>query len=259
VAGNPPTVVAHSDITPYFDDWWASNPHCLPHETVRPQVSGSPAVGEQLSASPGSWLNRLATGFAYQWRRCDLSGAACTDIPGAAGPTYVPTADDLGHTLRARVAATQGLDIEQLTPQDSDATAAVAPGASPPATGTAQTTGTVKTRSLAAAARSRSTITLNTVLRHGLRFKVRCSAACRVGARLLASLKGKHGHRAMMVLAVTHLHITTAGMATGHLRVNRKLRSRLRSGKPHELMLRVDVSGGHGRRQGIVKRIRVIG
>jgi hypothetical protein len=256
VAGNPPTVVSHPDMTPYFDYWWATNPHCLPHETVRPQVSGSPAVGEQISASPGSWLNRLATGFAYQWRRCDAGGAACTDIPGATAPSYVPTPDDLGHTLRARVAATQGLDIEQLTPQDSDATAAVAPAAS---TGTGKAPAPANARrALNVSANSRSRITLRALLRHGIAFTVRCSAACRVGARLVAYVKGKLGHRVALEFAVTDFRMTRPGTATGRLRVTRRLRSRLRQSKPHKLTLRVDVSGADGRRQARVRHIRVI-
>jgi hypothetical protein len=250
VAGNPPTVVSHPDMTPYFDAWWASHPHCLPHETVRPQISGSPTVGTKLTASPGSWLTRLATGFAYQWRRCAPSGAGCADIAGATAPSYVPTSGDLGHTLRARVAATEGLDIEQLTVQDSDATAAVAVGSSTAASGVSGA------GPLRASARLRSRITLRALLRHGLVFKVHCSEACKVRARLVATMPR---HRVGLVLAVADLRMRRAGTVTGHLRVSRKMRARLRQGKLHRLTLRIAVRGGDGQRRDIVRQVRVIG
>jgi hypothetical protein len=240
-AGNPPTVVAHPEITPYFNAWWASNPHCLPHETVRPQISGSPAAGAPITASPGAWLNRLATGFAYQWRRCTPAGAGCVDIPGATAPSYAPTPGDVGSTLRARVTATQGLAIEQLTAQDSDATAPV------------------KAAWLRVSARVRSRITLRALLRHGVTFKVHCSQACNVHARLLASVQGRLRHRVSLVLRVADLRMRRAGTVTGHLRVSRKLRSRLLHGKLHGLTLRITVRGGDSQRWGTVKRIRVTG
>lgn len=263
VAGDPPTVVAHPEMTPYFDAWWASHPHCLPHETVRPQISGSPAVGAQLRASPGSWLNRLATGFGYQWRRCAPAGAGCADISGATAPSYVPTPGDVGYTLRARVAATEGLDIEQLTPQDSDATAAVAAEwsstAAPAGSHSSAAPGPAKAAPLRASARFRSRITPGTLLNHGVVFKVHCSEACNVHTRLVASVHGRLGHRVVLVLAVADLRLSRAGTVTGHLRVSHKLRARLRQAKLHGLTLRITVRGGDGQQRGIVRRIRVIG
>ena len=44
--------------------------------------------------------------YTYQWQRCDAKGANCVDIPGATDDTYTPSADDVGHTLRAEVTAT---------------------------------------------------------------------------------------------------------------------------------------------------------
>jgi lysyl oxidase len=251
-AGDPPTVTAHPEITPYFNAWWASHPHCLPHETVRPQISGSPAVGAQLTAVPGSWLTRLATGFGYQWRRCTPAGAGCADIPGATSPSYVPAPADLGSTLRARVTATQGLAIEQLTAQDSDATAAVAP-APPASTAPAPV---VKAR-LRVSASIRNRITLRALLRHGVVFKVHCSEACKVHSRLVASVQMRHRHRVSLVLRVADVQLGKAGTVTGHLKVSRKLRARLLKGKLHGLTLSISVRGGDGQSRRIVRRIRV--
>lgn len=254
LAGNPPTVVAHPEITPYFNDWWASHPHCLPDETVRPQISGSPAVGAQVTVTHGSWLTRLATGFGYQWRRCTFAGAACVDIPGATATSYVPTAADLGHTLRARVTATQGLDIEQLTAQDSDATAAVAP-----ASASGSRSGASKAARLRVSASVKTRITLRSLLRHGVTFKVHCSQACKVHARLVASVQAKRRHRVSLGLRVVDLQMRKVGTLTGHLKVSRKLRARLLHGNLRQLTLHITVKGADGQRRAVVRRIRVIG
>lgn len=66
-----------------------------------PQASGPPAVGSTLQVAGSSWVPLSAT-FTQRWERCDATGAACDFIPGAAGPTYVPTEADVGHTLRVR-------------------------------------------------------------------------------------------------------------------------------------------------------------
>jgi hypothetical protein len=166
----------------------------------------------------------------------------------------VPTPGDIGSTLRARVAATQGLAIEQLTAQDSDATAAVAPAptsSAPP--------GPAKAAKLSASASVKSRITLRALLRRGLTFKVHCSQACRVHARLLASVQGRHRHRVSLVLRVADLRMRGAGTVTGHLKVSRKLRARLLHRKLHALTLRISVRGSDGQRRAIVRRIRVTG
>jgi predicted actin-binding protein/lysyl oxidase len=257
-AGNPPTVSSHPEITPYFDTWWASHAHCLPHETVRPQISGSPVAGSQLTASPGSWLNRLASGFGYQWRRCSAAGAGCADIPGATSPTYAPTPADVGYTLRARVTATQGLAIEQLTAQDSDPTAAVAPASTSGSTSTSTSPAPSKAARLSTSARVKSRITLQALLRHGVTFKVHCSQACRVHARLVASVQGRHRHPVSLLLGVADFRMSRAGTLAGHLKLSGKLRARLPHRKLPSLTLRVTVRGGDGQRRGIVRRIRVI-
>ncbi len=72
--------------------------------TRLPTVSGTPAIGQKLSAAAGSWTGS-PTSFAYQWQRCDAAGAACTSIPGATGQTYAVAEVDLGSTLRVAVTA----------------------------------------------------------------------------------------------------------------------------------------------------------
>ena len=76
----------------------------VPNATVAPVVSGVPAVHQQLSTTNGTW-NTAAT-FAYAWLRCAANTTGCAAIPGATGTTYVLTTADAGHTLEARVTAT---------------------------------------------------------------------------------------------------------------------------------------------------------
>ena len=76
----------------------------LPSATAAPTLSGRPAVHKKLSTTTGSW--NTAAGFAYQWLRCAADGTACTTISGATAATYVAVAADAGHTLEARVSAT---------------------------------------------------------------------------------------------------------------------------------------------------------
>lgn len=74
-----------------------------PANVVAPAISGMPAVGVPLTASPGTWT-KGPNRYRFQWGRCGAS--SCNDIPGATGTTYVPSADDAGFTLRVRVTAT---------------------------------------------------------------------------------------------------------------------------------------------------------
>ena len=78
-----------------------------PFATSLPAAVGTAQVGQTLGWNTGFWIGNPT--FSYQWRRCDASGANCSDIPGATSGTYEPTQADVGSTLRIRVAATDGL------------------------------------------------------------------------------------------------------------------------------------------------------
>jgi Ig domain of plant-specific actin-binding protein len=76
-----------------------------PRATDRPIVSGTPEVGEELSADEGSWSG-TPTSFAYQWQRCDADNiVACTNVPGATAKTYTLHIADEGYRLRVGVTA----------------------------------------------------------------------------------------------------------------------------------------------------------
>jgi hypothetical protein len=82
----------------------AATVSAAPKNTAPPTISGTPKVGQQLSADPGTWSGN-PTSFAYQWQRCDADVAACSNVVGATGKTYGVLAGDLGYRLRVMVTA----------------------------------------------------------------------------------------------------------------------------------------------------------
>jgi hypothetical protein len=80
-----------------------------PGNTSPPRISGTPQQGQKLTASPGSWSGSPPISYAYQWRRCDTTGAACADIASATAKTYLVTSADVGSTLRVAVTATNSV------------------------------------------------------------------------------------------------------------------------------------------------------
>lgn len=76
-----------------------------PKNLTPPSVSGVASVPNTLSSSTGSWQGK-GLKFAYQWLRCDSTGAACAAISGATGSAKGLTSADVAHTLRVIVTAT---------------------------------------------------------------------------------------------------------------------------------------------------------
>ena len=95
-----------------------------PFATGRPELSGSSTAGAPVTTTNGVWNG--APAFAYSWRRCDASGGGCVPIAGANAPSYTPTGDDVGSTLRSRVTATRA---GRSASSDSEPTGVVAAAA----------------------------------------------------------------------------------------------------------------------------------
>ena len=72
--------------------------------TARPTISGEARVGQELSASEGTWTGN-PTSFAFQWQRCDVDTLTCANVIGATGRSYGVRLADLGFRLRVEVTA----------------------------------------------------------------------------------------------------------------------------------------------------------
>jgi Carboxypeptidase regulatory-like domain len=69
-----------------------------PVNTAPPVASGTPALGQTLTCSRGTWAGLKPLGFSYKWLR---DGSAS----GSSGSTYVVQASDEGHGLACEVIA----------------------------------------------------------------------------------------------------------------------------------------------------------
>jgi hypothetical protein len=77
----------------------------VPIDVSPPTITGTAVQGQTLTAAPGGWGDS-PTAYAYQWQRCDATGANCADVAGASASTYAVTSADVGATLRVNVTAT---------------------------------------------------------------------------------------------------------------------------------------------------------
>jgi hypothetical protein len=77
-----------------------------PTNSAAPTISGTPQVGQTLTASPGTWTSQTTPTFTYQWQRCDTAGNNCAAIAGATAQTYTVQSADVDKTLRVVVTAT---------------------------------------------------------------------------------------------------------------------------------------------------------
>ena len=100
-----------------------------PANTSPPTIAGTAQQGQTLTASPGTWSGTQPINYAYQWQRCDSSGANCNPIGGATSTTYTLTSTDVGSTIEVTVTASNmaGSAIASSAP-----TAVVVPGSGPP-------------------------------------------------------------------------------------------------------------------------------
>jgi hypothetical protein len=106
--------------------------------TTAPTVTGTMRIGQQLTGTTGVWTGSAPIAFAFQWYRCDGSGAHCSSVHGATKPTYRLVAADKGKTIGFTVNATDATGTKQpayasLVGPAADATA-LAPTAQPTVT-----------------------------------------------------------------------------------------------------------------------------
>src|SRR5438874_2314700 len=101
-------------------------------------------AGQTLSASSASWKG-VSLSFAYQWKRCDLSGGGCNPLGGATATTYKLGSADVGTTLRVDVTASNKNGSATATATQTAVVAPVpAPTAPPANTALPQISGTAQ-------------------------------------------------------------------------------------------------------------------
>jgi hypothetical protein len=80
-----------------------------PHNTVAPVVSGTPAVGQTLTSTAGTWTGVPTPVITYQWR------ATSVDIAGATSATFALTAAQSGKIVDCKVTGTNPSGSESRT------------------------------------------------------------------------------------------------------------------------------------------------
>src|SRR2546428_11541517 len=114
-----------------------------PANTAPPSISGTPTVGQTLTASEGTWSN-TPTSFAYQWLRCNAGGNNCADVANGTQKTYTLVGADAGHTMRVRVTATNADGSNAAQSAQTAAVAAATSRAAPKNTAPPAISGTAK-------------------------------------------------------------------------------------------------------------------
>jgi hypothetical protein len=99
-----------------------------PDNTVRPTLGGTTTVGQQLTATNGTWTNS-PTNYRYQWQRCANDYSKCFNITGANSQNYTLTNNEANTHVSVVV---QAINAAGSMTSWSDYTAAVASVTSPP-------------------------------------------------------------------------------------------------------------------------------
>jgi hypothetical protein len=73
-----------------------------PVNTILPEITGTPEVGQELSVSTGTWTGGVQS-YAYQWQRINSN---VDNIEGATNTTYVLASCDVGYQIQCKVTAT---------------------------------------------------------------------------------------------------------------------------------------------------------
>ena len=139
------TIVAAASLTALVSSGGAAS--AAPPNTAPPTIAGTAREGETLTADPGTWTGTQPITYAYEWQRCDATGAGCAAISGAIAKTYVVAKADVGATLRVKVTATDSTGSAAAT---SVPTAVVHAA---PATGCPSGTGTAAVKAVSPPAR----------------------------------------------------------------------------------------------------------
>jgi 5-hydroxyisourate hydrolase-like protein (transthyretin family) len=209
-----------------------------PNNTSAPVASGTPAVGQTLSCSNGSWSGISTIGYSYKWLR---DGSA---IEGATASSYVVQPADQGHGLSCEVTATNSKGHSSAKSNTLSGPAAMPPPPPLPVP-------------LVALASTRVLVTGDTA-----RVPIHCAAATCTGTiELVKQIVVKHrkGHRTIVRKVTIVLGQASYTLASGQTRLlvvhlNKSGAHRLYATKHHELagVLVVSVKGGSPLRQSVL-------
>ena len=107
--------------------------------TGLPTISGTPQVGETLTASASSIADADGlTNATYAWQWIANDGTSDADIAGATGSTYTLTAAEAGKTVKVRVTFTDDVGTQETLVSEATAAVNTAPTGLPTISGTAQ-------------------------------------------------------------------------------------------------------------------------
>jgi hypothetical protein len=87
-----PTAAVTAGSAPATTTTTAATPAPVTSASSRPAVTGTVKVGQRLAGTTSG-------ASAYQWYRCDATGAHCSSVHGAVKATYTVVAKDTGHAL----------------------------------------------------------------------------------------------------------------------------------------------------------------
>jgi subtilase family serine protease len=97
-------VAQNSAGATYGYDFTLTTGSLAPVATAAPAITGTPRVGQTLTASTGSWSPSGT--YTYQWQHSTSATSGWSNVVSATGSTYTPVAGDTGASLRVGVTAT---------------------------------------------------------------------------------------------------------------------------------------------------------
>jgi hypothetical protein len=234
-----------------------------PVNTAPPMVSGTPAVGDALTCSPGSWTGTPPPTFTYRWLR---DGAP---IAGASESGYTAQGVDEGHSVSCEVIATvsaMGYEASQAhTVSASVVVASNSPIGAPPGPTLPTETTTDRIDSPTDLTTPLVTFTVSKLVVTGSSAPVRvaCSQAiCQGSIELVVQVvsKGHDGKSALARRATLILATGSFALAEGHSRTvvlrltvaGRKMLAHATRHHPIAARLTLSVKGGRATTREVV-------
>lgn len=111
----------------------------VPSNTVAPEVSGTPQVGQTINTSSGTWSGTAPITYEYRWQASTDGSSGWADIAGATASTLTPQVEQQGLYLRARVRGTNAAGQSGWAASASTGQIAAAPVLAAPTRQTAPT------------------------------------------------------------------------------------------------------------------------